>query len=398
MEIKQKEFFLFCILRIFIRFMKSPRSIAIVHDWLVGMRGGEKVLEVVCELFPDAVLWTLVHQKGNLSPTIESMDIRTSFIQKIPFGRHKYQYFLPLYPAAIRKFDLQEFDLIISISHAAAKAVRPRKDVLHICYCHTPMRYIWDQYDDYFGKGKSSFVARTAMKMCVEYLRRWDIESVNGVDYFIANSNNVQERIRRIYRRDSTVMYPPVDVDRFSVSNKDSGYYLIVSALVPYKRIDLAIEAFNELGERLVIIGTGEERKRLQVGARSNIEFLGWVDDDRLAEYYAGCRALIFPGEEDFGIVPLEAMASGKPVIAFAKGGALETVVDGKTGILFSEQTRESLMGAVQRFTQMTFDGTAIRSHVERFDRKLFKEQLLLYIQERWGKYHPMSARRLASK
>lgn len=344
------------------------------------MRGGEKVLEVLCELFPDATLFTLVHREGALSPTIERMKIVTSFIQKLPFGKSAYQRYLPLFPAAVGRLDVQDFDVVISSSHAAAKGVRVRSDALHVCYCYTPMRYIWDQYDEYFGPGRSSLTNRLAMKMFVNYLRRWDRRTARDVDHFVAISQNVRERIRRIYDRDATVIYPPVDVARYKVSGKDEGYFLIVSALVPYKRVDLAVEAFNRLGERLVIIGTGAERKKLQSIAGKNIEFLGWVDDQYLPSYFERCRALIFPGEEDFGIVPVEAMATGKPVIAFAKGGALETVVDGTTGILFRERTAESLEHAVRGLGKSAFNPDSIRSHAQQFDRAIFKERIRQFI------------------
>jgi len=347
---------------------------------MVTMRGGEKVLEVLCELFPDATLFTLVHRRGALSPTIERMKIETSFIQKLPFGKSAYQKYLPLFPTAIERMNVRDFDVVISSSHAVAKGVRVRSDALHVCYCYTPMRYIWDQYDDYFGPGRSSLTNRLAMKMFVNYLRRWDRRTARDVDHFVAISQNVRERIRRIYERDATVIYPPVDVQRYKASGKDEGYFLIVSALVPYKRVDLAVEAFNRLGEKLVIIGTGAEQKRLQSMARKNIEFLGWVGDRYLPSYFEGCRALIFPGEEDFGIVPVEAMASGKPVIAYAKGGALETVVDGTTGILFRERTAESLEHAVRGLGNSTFKPDSIRSHAEQFDRAIFKERIRQFI------------------
>lgn len=361
--------------------MKTDKNIALVHDWLTGMRGGEKVLEVLCELFPDATLFTLVHKNGSASPTIENMKIRKSIIQHLPKSENRYQYYLPLMPFAIEKFNLNEFDLVISSSHAVAKGVRVRKDAIHICYCHTPMRYIWDQYENYFAKGKSNFPARTAMRIFRNYLQRWDVESSSGVNYFIANSKNVQERIKRIYNRDSEVIYPPVEASRFKVSTSDDGYFLIVSALVPYKRIDLAVEAFNEIGERLVIVGVGSELEKLKNSAKPNVEFHGWASDEKLADYYADCKALIFPGEEDFGIVPLEAMASGKPVIAFAKGGALETVVENRTGIFFNEQIKESLIDAVRRFDTKKLDAGEIHRHALGFDRKIFKDKIQAYIE-----------------
>ncbi|MBI1807872.1 MAG: glycosyltransferase [Ignavibacteria bacterium] len=361
--------------------MPHSKNVALVHDWLVTMRGGEKVLEVLCELFPDAPIFTLVHREGNLSQTIERMNIKTSFIQHLPFGRSHYQYYLPAFPAAVKRFDLREFDLVISSSSAVAKGVTVREDAVHMCYCHTPMRYIWDQYEEYFGEGRASTLTRAAMSMSLNYLRRWDVETARGVTHFIANSRNVQERIKRIYHRDSVVIFPPVDVGRFSVSRGDEGYYLIVSALVPYKRVDLAVEAFGSSGERLVIIGSGSEERRLKAMAGKNIEFLGWVDDRSLQKYYAGCRALIFPGEEDFGIVPVEAMACGKPVVAYGEGGALETVVDGKTGILFHERSAVSLLEAIEKSKKVSLDPESIREHVRQFERERCKQQLGKYIE-----------------
>lgn len=367
--------------------MTFPKHIALVHDWLVSMRGGEKVFEVLCELFPDAEVFTLVHRNGELSEPIERMKIWTSFIQSLPFGKSHYQYYLPLYPNAIRQFDLRDFDLVISSSSAAAKGVRVRDGALHICYCHTPMRYIWDQYEEYFGVGRASFAARMAMKFFLNSLRVWDVGAAKGVHHFIANSANVQERIKRIYHRDSVVIYPPVDVQRFSLSHRDDGYYLIVSALVPYKRIDLAVEAFNRLGKKLIIIGSGSEEKKLKLSAKQNIEFLGWASDEDIATCYAGCRALIFPGEDDFGIVPVEAMACGKPVIAFGKGGTLETVVDGKTGLFFSEQNVESIEEAVKKFEKMSFDGAAIRQHAMKFDRNIFKKSIGAFVLDKYSQH-----------
>ena len=362
--------------------MTPPRNIALVHDWLTGMRGGEKVLEVLCELFPGATLFTLVHRKGSCSPTIERMKIETSILQRIPFGQRHYQHFLPLFPLAAKSLDLRRFDLVISSSHAAAKGVRVRGGAQHICYCHTPMRYIWDQYEQYFGRGRASLPVRLAMGMVRGYLQSWDVKTAKGVHHFIANSENVRQRIKRIYERDSVVIYPPADVEKFSLSMEDGGYFLAASALVPYKRIDVAVEAFNQLGERLVIVGAGPEEKKLKAIAKRNIEFIGWTGDDDLRNYYAGCRALIFPGEEDFGIVPVEAMACGKPVIAFGKGGALETVVEGKTGLFFQELSPDSLAQKIGEFRDMHFDAQAIRNHSEKFGRRRFRDEVARVINE----------------
>jgi glycosyltransferase involved in cell wall biosynthesis len=352
------------------------------------MRGGEKILEVFCELFPDATIFATIHNKGMMSPAIERMNIKTSFIQHLPLKTTKYRHYLPLMPAAMDRLDFSKFDFILSTSVAVAKAAKPNSGALHICYCNTPMRYIWDQYDEYFGKDRAGLITRTAMALAAPYLRRWDVRTCKRVHYFIANSHNVAERISRIYHRTSDVIYPPVSTDKFRVSENDDGYYLIVSALVPYKRIDLAIETFNKNSEKLLIVGSGPEREKLEKKAKKNIEFLGWQSDENLADLYAGCRALIFPGVEDFGIVPLEAMASGKQVVAYGEGGALETVVaDGAspTGIFFYEPTIEALNTAIKSLSRIKTDPLAIRRHAEKFDREVFKRHIREYVARRFS-------------
>ncbi|MBI3578615.1 MAG: glycosyltransferase [Ignavibacteriales bacterium] len=363
--------------------MNPQPNIALVHDWLTGMRGGEKVLEVLCELYPDATLFTLLHNKGAMSKTIEQMKIKTSFVDKLPLKNESYRNYLPLFPSAIESFDFKGFDLIISTSHCVAKGAIPSTDALHICYCHTPMRYIWEMYDEYFGKGRAGFMTRAAMSYIAPRLREWDVRTSTRVHYFIANSKNVADRIQRYYNRTADIIHAPVDASLFKLSEKDDGYYLIVSALVPYKRVDLAIEVFNKLGNKLVIVGKGPEAEKLKALASKNIEFLGWQSDEELAKLYAGCRALIFPGVEDFGIVPLEAMACGKPVVAFAQGGALETVVeegDHRTGIFFYEQTVPALTDAITSLGGLKLNPQAIRTHAEQFDRMKFKGKLSEYI------------------
>ena len=363
--------------------MKTPLHIGLVHDWLVSMRGGEKAFEVLCEIFPDAVVGTLIHRQGSVSPVIENHPIKTSFLQNLPFARERYQYYLPLFPAAIESLDFSDYDCVISSSHAVAKGVRIGKRTLHICYCHTPMRYIWDEYDNYFNRDRSSFFVRTGMKISLPYLRQWDIRSARQVTHFVTNSRNVQDRIRRLYNRDAEVMYGPVDINRFSCQPRDDGYYLIVSALVPNKCIDIAVEAFNMLGEKLIIAGSGIQAPALKAKARKNIEFLGWVADDKIPELYANCRAVIFPGEEDFGLVPIEAMAAGKPVIAYGAGGALETIIDGVTGIFFRERHPQRLCDAVKRLSSYTFDPEVIRKHAAQFDRSIFRERMARFIYEK---------------
>ncbi len=300
-------------------------KVALIHDWLTGMRGGEKVLEVFCEIFPEADLFTLLHIPGSVSKTIESRAIKTSFIQKLPFARRRYRNMLPLFPLAIEGFDLNGYDLVLSSSHCVAKGVIPPPGALHISYIHTPMRYVWDMRHDYFG-GRGGLSGRL-IALFSHYLRMWDVTSSARVDRFIANSAHVARRVEKYYRRPAHVIHPPVECSRFGLSRERGDFYLIVSAFAPYKRIDVAIEAFNTLGLKLKVIGTGQDGKRLRSMAKGNVEFLGWKSDEELAGYYARCKALVFPGEEDFGIVPLEAMACGRPVIAYGKGGALETIV-----------------------------------------------------------------------
>ncbi|MEX0736428.1 MAG: glycosyltransferase [Bacteroidota bacterium] len=366
--------------------MAKKPHIAIVHDWLTGMRGGEKVLEVLCELHPGADLFTLLHNPGTVSPAIERMSIRTSFVNSLPFKETGYRRYLPLFPRAIESFDFSPYDLILSTSHCVAKGAVPRPGALHVCYCHTPMRYVWEMYDDYFGKGRAGVLTRAAMKFFAPRLRQWDVRSSDRVHFYVANSQNVARRIHHHYGRAADVIHPPVDTSLFRSSERDEGYYLIVSALVPYKRVDLAVRVFNILGERLLVVGKGPELETLKAMASKRIEFLGWQPDSELAGLYAGCRALVFPGVEDFGIVPLEAMASGKPVIAFGRGGALETVVaegNRRTGLFFPEQTEASLREALERFRKIQFDPNIIRAHAEEYSRLKFKERLGEYILEK---------------
>lgn len=357
-------------------------KVALIHDWLTGMRGGEKCLECFCEMFPEADVYSLLHTRGKCSKTIEGMQINTSFIDRIPFKDSYYRHMLPLFPVAIERFILKDYDLILSSSHCVAKGIIPGPDVLHISYVHSPMRYVWDMYDEYFGKGRVNPVIGKVIPFFATYLRAWDVVSSARVDHFIANSSHVGRRIEKYYRRESSVINPPVDLDRFRISEKTEDYYLIVSAFVSYKRIDLAIEAFNQLGLKLKIVGTGPEEAMLKKLAGPTIEFLGWADDAVVADLYSRCRAFVFPGEEDFGITPLEAMASGRPVIAYAKGGALETVrgseYDSPTGLFFREQTKEALVSAIEQLEKnlAVYNPHAIRKHASHWKRERFKDEM----------------------
>ena len=355
-------------------------KVAIVHDWLVSLGGGERVVEALHELFPDAPVYTTVYNKNRLPESFCKLNIITSFLQYIPFAKVKHQVFLPLMPLAFESFDLSEFDLVISSSSSCAKGVITGTNTVHICYCHTPMRYAWDFYHEYIRDGNN--LKRVLISLLMKNIRIWDRISADRVDYFVANSRNVARRIQKHYKRDSYVIYPPVDVEKYYLENKQKDFYLIVSRLIPYKRIDLAIKAFNELELPLKIIGSGIEYKRLKKLAKTNIEFLGTLQDDEVGEYYSNCRAFIFPGEEDFGITPLEAQASGVPVIAYGKGGALETVIDGKTGLLFLEQTTDSLIEKIKQIESgYSFDRLFIREHALKFSKKIFQQSILDFIE-----------------
>lgn len=371
-------------------------KIALVHDWLTGMRGGEKCLEILCELYPNADLFTLLYNKDRLSKAIEGMKIKTSLIQNLPGASKHYRYYLPFFPAAVERFNLKGYDLVLSTSHCVAKGILPMPESLHICYCFTPMRYIWDMQFDYFktpDKGWTGGCRGFLISLLTNYLRLWDAASSARVDSFIAISHYVRQRIKRYYGRESEVVYPPVNCDFFHPSAnaaREGDYYLMVTAMAPYKRVDLAIEAFNRLGKPLLIVGDGPERKDLKERAKKNIEFPGWKDDEEVRDYYRGCKAFIFPGKEDFGITPLEAQACGKPVIAFGEGGALETVLpfpqEGATGIFFDSQTADSLIEAVQLFerNRERFDPQAMRRNALSFERTIFREKIFSLVEEKY--------------
>ena len=350
--------------------------VAIVHYWLVTMRGGEKVLEALLDLFPQADIFTHVYVPGAVSPGIRARKVSTSFIQKLPFAAGGYQKYLPLMPLALEQFDLRGYDLVISSESGPAKGVLTGADTLHICYCHTPMRYLWDFYQEYLER--SGPLTRLALRLFGHRLRLWDALSAQRVDYFAANSHNVARRIAKHYRRDSTVIHPPVDVSAFAPAGgaypEPEDYYLYVGQLTGYKRADLAVQACTRANRRLIVVGEGEERQKLARMAGPTVSFEGRLDGQALCARLQSCRALLFPGEEDFGIVPLEALAAGRPVIAYGRGGALETVSHGKTGLLFEEQSVPALCDAMDIFEsgQYAFESAALTREAERFSRQRF--------------------------
>jgi len=374
--------------------MRPGLRVALVHDWLTGMRGGERCLEVFCELFPDADLFTLLHVPGSVSPVIERRRIVTSFVQRLPGAVERYRYYLPLFPAALRAFDFSAYDLVLSASHAVAKAARRRPGATHVCYCFTPMRYVWDLYDDYFG-ARAPRPARLVMPPLAAALRRWDRRTSGRPDRLAAISRFVADRIRRVWNRGADVIYPPVDVGRFTLADEGpADYYLVVGALVPYKRLDLAVAAVTRMKRRLLVVGSGPDARRLAAMAGPTVEFLGWRSDAEVAPLYARCRAVLFPAMEDFGIVPLEAMAAGRPVIAYGVGGATETVVGldtaaeaPPTGVFFRPQTVDALVEAIATLerNERRFEPKALRARAEAFDRPLFRDRVAAYLAQAVG-------------
>ena len=359
-------------------------KITLIHDWLTTLAGAEKVLESIYELYP-CPIYTLVKNEEKLKNSIfEKTDIKTSFIQKFPKAKTKYRNYLMFFPLAIEQFDLSEYDVIISSSHAVAKGVLTNSNQLHICYCHTPIRYAWDLYHRYLNEsGLSKGVKGFMAKLILHYVRIWDFATANRVDYFIANSKYIAKRIKKIYGRESTVIYPPVDVNKFEVYTKKENFYLTASRLVPYKKIDLIVEAFSKMPDKkLVVIGDGPDFDKVKKKAGKNIEILGYQPFEILKDYMQRAKAFVFAAEEDFGIVPVEAQACGTPVIAFGKGGAIETVVNRETGLFFKEQTVESLTDAVKEFEKIEekFDCVKIRKNAERFGKGRFKHEFKKFV------------------
>jgi glycosyltransferase involved in cell wall biosynthesis len=361
-------------------------KLALVHDWLTGMRGGEKALEVICERFPDAELFTLVHVRGSVSHAIERLRPHTSFVQRLPFVKRLYRHYLPLFPTAIEQFSFDRFDLVVSLSHCCAKSIVHPGRVPHLCYCLTPMRYAWDQFDAYFGPDRVGRLGSQLMRPAMAHLARWDRDTADRVDRYVAISHYVAGRIRRYYNREATVVYPPVDTRFFHPdAAPPERFALVVSALVPYKRVGVAIEACRLAEVPLKIAGEGPEREaleRMTAASGASVDFLGRVSDDDIRALYRRAAVTLLPGEEDFGIAPLEAQACGRPVVALGRGGACETVVPGETGVLVAAPGAEPFADAVAQAVNGRFDSAAIRRHAERFSRERFGDEMSALILE----------------
>ncbi len=356
-------------------------KVALIHYWLVNMRGGEKVLKALADLYPGADIYTHVASPELVAKEFPGHRVIETGIARLPRAQKMYQSYLPFMPIALEQLDLSGYDLVISSESGPAKGVIVGPDTHHICYCHTPMRYVWDMYPQYLAE--TSRFKRLLMPWLIHKLRLWDYSTAQRVDKFIANSHFVRSRIMKYYRRDAAVINPPVDIGQFYISTQPEDYYLMLGQLVGYKRADVAVKAFTESGRKLVVVGEGAELPRLKRMAGPNIQFLGRQPSDAIAGLYSKCRALIFPGVEDFGIVPLEAMASGRPVIAFGKGGALETVVHGKTGLLYQDASPAGLQNAVAEFESMSgiFQPDEIRAHALRFSTEVFKKNISAFIE-----------------
>lgn len=360
-------------------------NIALVHEFLVTWGGADLVVQKFGELYPAAPIYTAIHDRPAMEEYFRDREIFTSFLQKMPLATRKHRFYMPLFPLAFESFDLTSYDIVLSSHHMAAKSVITTSDTCHICFVHTPMRFAWEFFPHYMAEFGA--LSRPLMRLFFHYLRMHDVAASGRVDYYIANSHNTARRIRKHYRRESEVIHSPVIASNFHVSDRPGDYYLVLSRLVPYKRVDLAVEAFNRLGRKLVVVGDGPEKKRLKEMAGRNIEFVGFAPAEEVADYYANCRAFVFPGEEDFGITPLEAQASGRPVIAYGAGGALETVVEGKTGMFFEEQSAGALAAAVENFDDGDVDPAEIRRHAEGFDVEVFKKRINDFVRGKYSEF-----------
>ncbi|XOU94739.1 MAG: glycosyltransferase [Candidatus Kerfeldbacteria bacterium] len=363
-------------------------KIGLVHDHLNQLGGAERVLKTFCEMYPKSPVHTLIYDQKNTQDVFKDYKVIESFISKMPFARKKFRWYLPLMVPATEGYNLSGYDVLLSDSSGMAKGIITDPRSLHICYCHTPTRYLWSDHNVIIDKLERNRIIGRLSQLYRSYLRIWDRQAADRVDKFIANSKYVAQRIKKYYKRDSVVIHPPVDISRFKISNEVKDYFLIISRLRPYKKVDLAIQAFNKLGLPLYIIGTGEEENRLKEMAGPHIKFLGNVSDEKAVEYLSQCQAFIHPQEEDFGITPVEAMACGRPVIAYGIGGALETVINGKTGVHFDEQSWEALADTVIHFKSSDYNPEEIRRHAESFDVEHFKSKINAFIESSWQEFN----------
>jgi len=361
-------------------------KIAIVTDWLTNYGGAESVISAFHDLYPDAPVYTTIYKPEKMRELGKLPDVRTSYLDKIPGAKH--QWLLSLMPTAVEMMDLDEFDVVLSSCHSVSKGVITKPNTLHISYCHTPMRYAWESWDFETRLKKFPKFLHPKIRKEIEKIREWDYCAAQRVDSYIANSSHIGQQIKKHYERDSHVIYPPVHTEKFTpIKNPAESYYFSVGRLIPYKKFDLLVETFNELDKKLIIAGTGPELDKLRKMAGPNVEVLGYVSDKKLLDLYANCKAFLFPQIEDAGIVPLEAMACGRPVIALNRGGSLDTMIDGKTGVFFKDQTIKSLKAAIKKFEKMKFAPDFIRKHAEKFDVEHFKKKIREYVEKEWKTY-----------
>ena len=360
-------------------------KVALVHDWLNQMGGAEDVLIELKRMYPESPIYTSIYDREHMPPEMRFWDIRTSWIDRLPLIHSQHRPYLPLYPLVFEHLNLSQYDVVVSNKSGFCHGIQPGS-ALHVCYCLTPSRFVWN-FDSYAAAEGLSPSVRLMLRPLLAALKRWELDATRRVDDFIAISTVVQKRIRRLYGRDSVVIFPPVDTARFQPAGDPDDYYLCLGRLIPYKRTDLAILACNAMGRRLKIAGAGRDRANLERIAGPRVEFLGRVPDAEVSELMARCRGFIFPGREDFGISPVQAMAAGRPVIALGGGGTLDTIIDGKTGVFFDEQTPASLVEAIQRFEKLSFDSAAIRRHAQRFDSRVFEQKFKAYVDERFARH-----------
>jgi len=361
-------------------------KIALVCDWLTNWGGAERCFMAFHEIWPEAPIYTLLYNEKKM-PEFKNADIRTSYLQKVPLARKKWQLFLKQMPYAIEQFDLSEYDIVLSASHVVAKGVITRPETLHVCYLYTPTRYLWDYTHFYVKESPFPNFIKNYIKKQLHSLRIWDKSAADRPDQIVAISDHVKKRVKKYYRRDCDVIYPPCNTNLYQPSDEIKDYFLIVGRQSPYKRSDIVVEAFNRLGLPLIIIGDGPELKKLKSIARDNIQFLGRIPDEEVKKYYSQCKAFIFPQEEDFGITPLEAQSAGRPVIAYRKGGATETVIENKTGLFFDEQTPKAIMEVIERFDEKKFNPKTIREHALDFNTESFKKMIKEYVEEKYKEY-----------